>query len=126
MTETMCETADWQTTTPRLRTSDRRDACLSALLSRDGDEDMPIQIRNISCTGIMAVVREPLKVGSYVFVTFRDGKRLQAKVRWSRLDQHGLQFVRGLSTRQLIGLFTSTPMPEPPIRHSLIRRLFGH
>ena len=102
---------------------DRRNACIPALLRRNDYPDLPIQVRNISCAGLLASIPEQLTVGSYVTLVLTDSRVLLATVRWSDFDQHGLQFARGLSPRQLIELFSGSPTPEPERSPGLLSRL---
>jgi diguanylate cyclase (GGDEF)-like protein len=73
-----------------------------------GEDALPVRLRNISAQGAMVECDRPLAPDSRVSLDLDEGGRLEAEVRWSLRGQVGLRFDRPFELRRL-----SRPKPGP-------------
>ena len=79
----------------------RLPALLRARLTRKGDAPLKVSLRNVSRSGFMAMVPEPIHAGSLVTLQLPVGAPVEAEVRWAFNDRIGCSLKGRFDNRQL-------------------------
>jgi len=84
-----------------VRAESRLPALFRARLTREGCAPLKVSLRNVSRSGFMAIVPEPIHAGSLVTLKLPVGAPVQAEVRWAFNDRIGCSLQGNFDTRQL-------------------------
>ena len=85
-----------------VRAEARLPALFRARLTRDGAPPLKVSLRNVSRSGFMAMVPEPVHAGSVVTLQLPVGAPVQAEVRWAFNDRIGCSLQGSFDTPQLV------------------------
>lgn len=84
-------------------------------LAGEHGEPLPIRVRNLSSTGLMAECQGRLEAGAAVEIALRNLGAIEGKVMWAREGRIGVHFSEAIDPRQARQQVAARPPePKPP------------
>lgn len=97
------------------RRVDRVERMFAATVTRDGHEDRPVMVDNLSAHGFRMNAVDGLRGDAFFYLAITPDLRIPAQVRWTEEGFAGCEFPRHLTSRQYLHLLkvTGADQSEP-------------
>ena len=96
----------------RVRSSERQQTSFSALLVRDGHEELTVKVSNFSRAGFLATSETQLPPRTFFWLRLPHVGDVAGEVKWCRGRFIGCEFDRGLTSRQYMTILRDPCFPK--------------